>query len=127
ENMKELIEDMEEYESKAHAEAEVANPADPAPPSPPDSRHADLVTLCLPAKDAADEIAGMMLAQLLTKQGFNAQSVSVKTLASEMLDQVAEKNAAIVCISALPPMTDTHARYLNKRLKARFPEIMSVI
>jgi predicted PurR-regulated permease PerM/methylmalonyl-CoA mutase cobalamin-binding subunit len=78
--------------------------------------------LCLPARDEADEIAGMMLAQLLAMKGCNVQAVSVTALASEMVDLVEQRKADVVCISAMPPAAATHARYLCKRLRGRFPE-----
>jgi hypothetical protein len=79
--------------------------------------------LCLPARDEADELACTMLSQLLTAEGHCAQCVSVKSLASEMLDRVAEENVGTVYISALPPFALAHARYLSKRLRARFPDL----
>lgn len=76
--------------------------------------------VALPAHDEADEIVGVMLAQLLNLRGCRAQAVSHSALASEMLDRVEKGPADIVCISALPPAAVTHARYLCKRLINRF-------
>jgi predicted PurR-regulated permease PerM len=83
--------------------------------------------LCLPARDPSDEIAGMMFAQVLQRNGFKAEAVSVTALASEIIDLVECKRADIVVISALPPAEITHARYLCKRLHLRFPELRIVI
>lgn len=83
--------------------------------------------LCLPARDEADEIAGMMFAQVLAGIGFTAEAVSVNALASEMIELVRSKNANLVVISALPPSAVLHARYLCKRLHQNFPEIKIVI
>jgi hypothetical protein len=81
----------------------------------------------LPARDEADEIAGMMLVQLLTQRGVNARVVSAKSLSGEMIDQVAAESAAIVCVSALPPFAAMHARYLCKRLRPRFPQLKLIV
>jgi methylmalonyl-CoA mutase cobalamin-binding subunit len=89
--------------------------------------NAERRVLCLPARDDADEIAATMLAQLLERQGWQAEAVSVTALASEMLERVAEREADVVCISATPPAAVTHARYLCKRLRARFPEARVVV
>jgi len=77
----------------------------------------------LPARDEADEIVGMMLVQLLEQRGVGAQVLSTKTLSSEMLSEVEAKFVNIVCISALPPFAATHARYLCKRLRPKFPAL----
>jgi predicted PurR-regulated permease PerM len=86
-----------------------------------------LSVLSLPARDAADEIAGMMLAKALEFSGICAEAVSVTALASEMMDEVARHSADVVCISAMPPAAVTHARYLCKRLHARFPAMPLVV
>lgn len=83
--------------------------------------------LCLPAHDEADEIAGMMLAQLLELGGCTVRAVSVTALVSEMVDLVEQHNADVVCISATPPAAMMHARYLCKRLRGRFPEANLVV
>ncbi len=78
--------------------------------------------ICLPARDEADEIAALMLTQLLKQRGFDAQCISVKALASEMLEQVEARQAGTVCISAVPPFTINHARYLSKLLASPVPQ-----
>ncbi len=79
--------------------------------------------VCLPANDESDEIAGMMLCQLLELRGYCTMLVSVTKLASEMVESVANAKADVVCISALPPAAVTHARYLVKRLQGKLPEL----
>ncbi len=83
--------------------------------------------LCLPARDTADELAGMMFAQVLDREGIPARALSATKLASEMLEQVAEARPLVVCVSALPPLASTHARYLCKRLQGRFPGLVLVV
>jgi predicted PurR-regulated permease PerM len=83
--------------------------------------------VCLPAHDEADEIVGLMLAQLLELRGYQAMAVSHNALASEMLDEVEKREAQIICVSALPPAAVAHARYLIKRLMARFPTARQLI
>jgi predicted PurR-regulated permease PerM len=83
--------------------------------------------LCLPARDEADEIAGMMFAQLMLVRGITVEVMSTRSLAAEMLDRVAEHPAGAVCVSALPPFAATHARYLCKRLRPKFPKLKIVV
>ena len=79
--------------------------------------------VCLPAHDEADEIAALMFAQLLEFRGYSATTITTDQLASEMIATVERLKADAVCISALPPAAVTHARYLRKRLRAKFPDI----
>lgn len=83
--------------------------------------------VALPSHDEADEIVGIMLAELLQLRGYCAFAVSQNALASEMLEQVAKKQGHIVCLSALPPSAITHTRYLSKRLIARFSDLPMVL
>jgi hypothetical protein len=83
--------------------------------------------LCVPARDEADEIAGLMLVQLLCQRGVAARVLSAVTLSGEMLEQVAAESTSVVCVSALPPFAATHARYLCKRLRPKFPHLRIVV
>jgi predicted PurR-regulated permease PerM len=83
--------------------------------------------LCLPARDVADELTGMMLAQLLSLRGYCAESVGSDILAAEAVELVEQKKIDVVCISALPPAAIAHARYLCKRLSARFSQLPTIV
>lgn len=83
--------------------------------------------VCLPAHDESDEIAAIMLAQLLQMRGYCATPVSVEQLASEMVSTVEKLNGHLVCVSALPPGAVRHARYLCKRLRSKLPALRMVI
>lgn len=83
--------------------------------------------LCLPARDQADEIAGMMLAQLLATGECLVQSVSFAVSAGELADLVEKNKPDVVCISATPPVAVMHARRLCRRVRGRFPEVPVVV
>jgi predicted PurR-regulated permease PerM len=83
--------------------------------------------LCLPARDQADEIAGMMLAQLLATGECLVQSVSYTAAAGELIDLVQRRKPDVVCISATPPTAVLHARYMCRRVRGRFPEVPVVV
>ena len=83
--------------------------------------------LCLPARDAADALAATMLAHVLDDAEIEACAISGHALASELLDDIDERGTDLICISAVPPTALAHARYLYKRIVARFPEIPVVI
>ena len=83
--------------------------------------------LCLPARDEADEIAGMMLAQLLATGDYLVQSVSFAAAASKLVELVERRKPDVVCISATPPAAVMHARHLCKLVRGRYPEVPVVI
>ena len=65
----------------------------------------------------------MLFAKVLRSEGIQAKFISVMALASEMVEQIERYKPDAVCISSLPPSALTHARYLSKRIRARFPDI----
>jgi predicted PurR-regulated permease PerM len=77
----------------------------------------------LPAHDEADELAGAMLARLLR----GAQLFSSASLAGEVLERISEQGCRAICISAVPPHAASHAAYLARRLRKRFPELKIVV
>jgi GAF domain-containing protein len=115
-----IIESTTEIVKNLVETAEEANP-DTAPKPHDETKEAKV--LCLPAKDEADEVAGTMLALLLRSRGVLARALSAKTLLNECLDEMEANHVAIVCISCVPPSGLRHARYLAKRLRARFPQM----
>ena len=82
--------------------------------------------VCVPVRDEADEIIGTMLAQLLERNGHEAQCIALGTTA-EMLEQIGNENPDYVVLSALPPFALTYARTLYKRVRARLPDVSIVI
>jgi hypothetical protein len=62
-----------------------------------------------------------MLGRLLDASSFRMQRASTVTLVSDLAAAVDAAGATVVCIAALPPGGLAHARYLCKRLRARFP------
>jgi methylmalonyl-CoA mutase cobalamin-binding subunit len=84
-------------------------------------RGAAVHVLCLPAHDAGDEVAGLMLAQLLERRGYRVTAPSAASLASERVELVEDRETDAVVVSATPPKAALHARYLLKRLSVRNP------
>ena len=79
--------------------------------------------LCLPASDEADEIAAVMLTQLLEHRG--AASVAFPAGAS-LLEMVASAEPAaddVLLISSVPPFAFSQARTLSRQLRSRYPRI----
>src|SRR5271170_1083517 len=82
--------------------------------------------VCLPARDEADEIVAIMLAQVLETAGHQAQCIPLGTSA-EMLAQVKEEKPDVVCISALPPFAIPHARSLYAKLRAQDSKLRIIV
>ncbi len=110
--VRELIEDLGARSLSASA----GLPAEGSGPQATLAADDPVSVLCLPARDDADEIVGLMLVQLLGVRGIKARVLSSTLLASEMVGEVTEHLPGVVGISALPPFAATHARYLCKRL-----------
>ena len=91
------------------------------------SRFPDASVVCVPARDEADELVGMMLAQLLRQAGNEqVRYISIGTM-EDMLKQVEQIGCRIVCVSALPPFAVGQARTLCKRLRARLHDVAIVV
>jgi len=127
---KELIEELGEKAKEEIAVAAREIPEDSEALAAPVSvaeRAAPMTrVVCLPARDEADEIVGMMLAQLLEQGGYQAHAISIG-ITTEMLAQLKEADPEIVCISALPPFALLHARDLYKRVQAQVPHAKVII
>ncbi len=83
--------------------------------------------LACPARDRADRLALEMLCQLLNPAEWDVEVTALETLTSELVAQVTEEGAALICIGALPPGGLSHTRYLCKRLRARHPQLKIIV
>ena len=59
--------------------------------------------LAFPARDDEDEVALEMLARLLGPARWDIELLGPETLTAELLDLVAQRHPAAVCIAAIPP------------------------
>lgn len=77
--------------------------------------------LCIPASHESDELAALMLAQVLAESGIEVTVFSSQLLAGESVEQAATLAPSIICVSSLPPVSTIGARTLCKRLRDRLP------
>jgi hypothetical protein len=91
-----------------------------------DNRLGEMQVVCIPARDDADELVGMMFAQILQQAGGRATYLPIGTV-NDMLEQVERGGFQIACLSALPPFAVGQARSLCKRLRARFPQLVIIV
>ncbi len=80
-----------------------------------------------PARDLADRAALEMLESLLDPVRWKVELIAPGTLTAELLEMVAEKGPALVCIATIPPGGQAHTRYVCKRLRARFPDLRIIV
>ena len=131
ESLKEIIQDQRERQQEMQAKDETAEAQDGDGDG--DSRRVEgtssspLSILCLPARSEADEIAAVMLSQVLDAKDCRVQAVPFTSLAGEIDNLVDQFTADVVCLSATPPAAVMHARYLCKRLRVRLPGVKLVV
>jgi predicted PurR-regulated permease PerM len=87
---------------------------------------APLVLGC-PAADEGDEVALLMFGQLLRPTDCTLEIVPASTLSGEIVSLVSERKPKVVAIGAVPPEGLAQARYLCKRLRARFPDLKVIV
>jgi predicted PurR-regulated permease PerM len=81
---------------------------------------------CVPVRDDADEIVGIMLAQLLERAGYSAIVIPIGTVEG-MLAETSKSEPDIVCLSALPPYAISHARNLYRRMRTQNAELKIIV
>ncbi len=87
----------------------------------------EMRVLSLPSRTEADEIAALMLAQLLNARGIGTKPMAASAFASERLEEIGREKIQLACVSSVPPDGHLHTRYFCKRLRAQFPEMKIVV
>jgi hypothetical protein len=101
--------------------------------APPPAAHAQVPAGCtvnvlvLPAGEEADEIAGLMLAQLLEGRGYGATVSSPLSQAGEILAMIEQRQPYLICVSAMPPGAVARARDLCKRLHEKHADLRIIV
>jgi predicted PurR-regulated permease PerM len=80
-----------------------------------------------PARDETDRAALEILASLVDPKLWKIELIAPATLTAELLEMIAAKKPALVCIASVPPGGHAHTRYLCKRLRARFPDLQIIV
>lgn len=117
---RDLIEELERQEV-------VASQPEGADSSAPFSPAAAPLVLAIPARDAADEIVGLMLCHLLRRRGIPADAISHLSDPDTATEAIRKVGAKAAVISALPPSAVVGARRLWRRVNARFPDLPLVV
>ncbi len=91
--------------------------------APPIGSH----VLCLPASAFRDELAGVMLAQLLRNQGFKAENLPARLKHEELIDRTVEIQPECICVSVLPPTSIAQARHLCSAIRERLGNVTILV
>lgn len=89
-------------------------------------QRSDISIVCVPARDEADELVGLMLAQVLSWSGYDVRVIPAGFV-KDMLAAIAREKPDIVFISAVPPSTISHARSICRRARQKVPQAKPVI
>ena len=84
---------------------------------------ASLHVLACPARDDVDAAALRLLASRVLDDGVRLDVTEPGTLTAEVLERVAATEPGVVVVAAVAQPALAHARYLLKRLGARFPDL----
>ena len=115
ETTRELIEELGEEQT-----AQLQN-ADAPPSTAP-----QLSIVCVPVRDEADELGGLMLAEILRTSGHRVDVIGIGFV-EEMLAKVTKAQPDVLCISAFPPFAIGHARSLCRKARQSFPGLKVVV
>lgn len=91
--------------------------------SPPgsDENRTTRTIVCLPAKDAADELACRMFAQVLP--GIDAQVMPPGISTNDLVKAITTARPDVVCVSGVPPQATRHVAVRCRHLRKRFAEL----
>jgi hypothetical protein len=122
----ELIDDLADEEDGCPAGADspetaADGSAPAASPASPQVTSAGTPVLCIGARAGLDQVAAVMLAQLLGRHGIVAQTEDADALAPRPLRPHEAVNVTAVCLSYLGTTASGYGRYAVRRARRRFP------
>lgn len=83
--------------------------------------HISARIICLPAKDAADELACKMLAQLLPTAAVTIMPLGIST--NDLIKRLQTERADLMCISGVPPQATRQVAVRCRHLRKLFPDL----
>jgi predicted PurR-regulated permease PerM len=121
EKVRELIEELGFRENQG-ANGSAMTPVAPA------ARHESnaLRVMCVPARDETDELAALMLAQVLESIHVSAFAAPVQR-EEEILAAVAREKPGIVFLVGIPPFAFARSHRLYRSLRSHFPQLRIMV
>jgi len=68
-----------------------------------------------------------MLAHVLDDLPIVVEIAGARLLASQLVSLVKDRGVSVICLADLPPSPSSKTRYLVKRLRAAFPELLILV
>jgi len=117
-SINELVAELTDYRRRAQT------PTDPNLPatSPARPLNQEFAVVCISASDQADELAALMLSQVMEQSDHQTLLLSAATISSEILDTLGKEPDTVVFISALPPFAFSQARAICQRVRSYLPD-----
>ena len=78
--------------------------------------------LFVAAQNEIDDLAATLLARAAQSEGVEAETLSSRALASEVVEHARELHATTLCLVQVAPISWTHCRHLSKTLSSRLPD-----
>lgn len=82
----------------------------------------EFAVICIWAGDKGDELATVMLTQLLERDGHQTILLSADTISDDILRALAGEKETVIFLSALPPFAVAQTRALCQRVRTFLPE-----
>ena len=112
-----LIEDLETQGPENQGSDKASDKENHEPASEQFVSHVTpLSIVCMPARDKADELVGLMLQHVLKGSGHTVEVIPIGPL-EEMFDALRRRSPDILFVSALPPLALSHARSVVRRVR----------
>jgi predicted PurR-regulated permease PerM len=92
-------------------------PDKPALPANRDSADKEIAIVCTYASGEANELAAVMLTQLLERAGYHSLMLTADAVSEYILRGLAAENDAVVFVCALPPFAFSESRKLCQRIR----------
>ena len=90
-------------------------------PAGPDGNRTTAKVFCLPAKNAADEVACQMFVQLLRDTAARVLPIGIST--DELVQTIFAARPDVVCISGVPPQATRRVAVRSRHLRTLFPDL----
>jgi predicted PurR-regulated permease PerM len=123
---REILEDLDESKPENSSSRTTFSEATMIDRNSPFTVPKVLIVGC-PVRDEANELALLMFWQLLDPARYELALLAHETFTAEVIEQIAEKSPALVCIASLPPGGLAQTRYICKRLRKRFPNLKIIV
>ena len=124
--VRDIVDELGGRAALAGKQHDDASGGDARPTAPENAEATPALVLGVAAASAADEL-GLGIFRQLVAGSCCFEVGSRRMLTSEIATLVEARTPAVVCIAALPPGGLAQARYICKRLRARFPNLKLII